>query len=114
MSRAAGTSRGRSPATAPAGWGVRLPGMLGPLSQAGWRPEGLGAGGGGRWGDWVEKPETWEEGKQVSFFRAPVLPAHVVGEKNMPVTFVCLETKRERELLFFFFFWLENICEMHT
>lgn len=45
----------------------------------------------------MEKPETWEEGnKSPIFFRAPVMQAPVVRRRNLPVTFVCLETKRER------------------
>lgn len=61
--------------------------------------------GGGR-KDWVQERGTVGRlggetrnlggGKQVSFFRAPVLPAHARGwEGHMPVTFVCLETKSE-------------------
>ena len=59
--------------------------------------KGWGAGSGGRWGDWVEKPETWEEGTRLLFFfRTPVMQAPVARGRNTPVTFVCLETKRER------------------
>lgn len=51
-------------------------------------------------------------GKQGSFFRAPALQAHRFGGRKLPVTFVCLKTKRHggtgrggRGMLFFLFFF---------
>ena len=75
-------------------WNVRpaSPGLGG--GRKGW-----GAGSGGRWGDWVEKPETWEEGNASPiFFRAPVMQAPVVRRREKkPASYLCLSWNKERK-----------------
>lgn len=78
--------------------------MSGHCSESGWRPEELGAGSKGLWGDRVEKPETWEEGNRFSFFRAPVLQSHGFGGRKMAVTFV-LRGRGALSFLFLSFFY---------
>lgn len=51
----------------------------------------------------MEKPETWEEGNRFPFFRAPVLPAHVVGKEICQLLlFVLKQRARGRGVAFFF------------
>lgn len=55
----------------------------------------------------MEKPETWKEGNRFPFFRAPVLPAHVVGKEICQLLLFVLKQRvrgrgvGERVLLFF-------------
>lgn len=54
-------------------------------------------------------------GKQVSFFRAPELPAHVAGKEICQLLlFVLKQRARGRGGGGLLFFWPANICEMHT
>lgn len=67
----------------------------------GWAEAGRpGCGSGGLWGDWVEKPETWEEGNRFPFLGHPCCRHMWLGEEKCQLLLFVL---RQREKGFSFF-----------